>query len=701
MDKHGFVRITTASNKVSVGNPVANADEHIRIIKENPHSDIILFPETSITGYTCQKLFHQKALLDAAELQTLRIAREVQHQLVVVGLPFRVGNSLFNCAAVINDGNVIGVVPKDFIPNYNEFYEGRWFAPGSKAGEDRVEFGTKFESGRPNANTLGKNIVPFGSQLLFKHTAHNGQEVSAFVEICEAIWMPIPPSSFAAIAGANILLNPSASNETIGKPEYRRNLVMGQSGRCIAAYAYASCGPTESTSDLVFGGHCMIAEGGHLLKESRRVGDGETPERDSYWVTADVDVEKLQTERRTTTSYAESRKYLAGRDHYRTVSIKLISYHSDRKEGLLRHIDARPFVPKNEATLNNRCSEIFGIQTCALAKRLECLGPNPKVVIGVSGGLDSTLALMVACKTFDMLKIPRSNITGVTMPGFGTSDHTHTSADDLMEYTGITVKTIDIRKACLQEFKDLEHKPFGINIMDTCDLPCDLDKFTELISMLTPEKRAEGDLVFENVQARRRTEYLMNMGFVLGTGDMSELWLGWCTYNADQQSMYNVNAGVPKTLVQFLVRYIASTDCGETAQGPTNSLYNTLMRIADTTISPELLPTNEEGEIEQSTEDHIGPYELHDFFMFYLVRNGFTPEKVLYLAEQAKGWEGEYTTEDFKKWLRLNIKRAFQQQYKRDNIPNGPKVGSVALSPRGDWRMPPDADPAIWMENLK
>jgi NAD+ synthase (glutamine-hydrolysing) len=688
MDKHGFVRITTASNKVAVGNPKANADEHIRIIEENADSDIILFPETSVTGYTCQKLFHQKALLDAAEFETRHIANSVGKQLVVVGLPFRVGNSLFNCAAVLNEGVVVGIVPKDFIPNYNEFYEGRWFAPGSKASTDSVKFGA--------------NEVPFG-HLLFKHSHSNGQDMVAFVEICEAIWMPIPPSSFAAIAGANVLLNPSASNETIGKPDYRRNLVVGQSGRCIATYAYASSHPTESTSDLVFGGHCMIAEGGHLLKESRRVGDGETPDRESYWITADVDVEKLQTERRTTTSYAESRKYLTGQNNFRTIPVQLINRNEGVGRSLERFIDARPFVPKNPATLKGRCSEIFGIQTCALAKRLECLGPNPKAVIGVSGGLDSTLALMVACKTYDMLGIPRENITGVTMPGFGTSDHTHDNADTLMATTDITVKTVDIRRACLQEFFDIGHKPFGIEIDDGTNTP-DFDAFLDKLARLTPEQRAKGDLVFENVQARRRTEYLMNMGFVLGTGDMSELWLGWCTYNADQQSMYNVNAGVPKTLVKFLVEYIAEHEVGGhpgQMDSAGNHLYHCLLAIAGTTISPELLPTDEEGNIEQSTEDKIGPYELHDFFMFYLVRNGFTPEKVLCLAQQAEGWEGEYTTEDFKKWLRLNIKRAFQQQYKRDNIPNGPKVGSVALSPRGDWRMPPDADPTVWLETLK
>ena len=699
MNKHGFVRITTVSNKVVVANPAKNAKEHIRIIKENPDSDIILFPECSITGYTCQKLFHQKALLDAAEFQTRRIANKVENQLIVVGLPVRVGNSLFNCAAVLNYGKVVGVVPKDFIPNYNEFYEGRWFAPGSKAGT--------------NCITFGDDGIPFGSQLLFKHS-FNGQEMIAYVEICEAIWMPIPPSSFAAIAGANILLNPSASNETIGKPDYRRNLVVGQSGRCISAYAYASCGPTESTSDLVFGGHCMIAEGGHLLEESCRVGDGKTPNRESYWITTDIDVEKLQTERRTTTSYAESRKYLAGWDHYITITVSLNNVEYDQL--LKRHIDARPFVPKNSTTLNSRCSEIFGIQTCALAKRLECIGSDPKVVIGISGGLDSTLALMVALKTFDMLGIPRKNLTGVTMPGFGTSDKTHANADMLMKATGITVKEIDIREACLQEWADIGHSPFGIDLSPrNPDKPqkhdCRSDsgelslvRFCNRLDQLTPEQRAKGDLVFENVQARRRTEYLMNMGFVLGTGDMSELWLGWCTYNADQQSMYNVNAGVPKTLVKFLVNYIAEYEVGGhpgQMKDTTNQLYYCLLSIADTTISPELLPTDEQGNIEQSTEEKIGPYELHDFFMFYMVRNGFSPEKILFLAQQAEGWKGEYTKKEIQKWLELSIRRAFQQQYKRDNIPNGPKVGSVSLSPRGDWRMPPDADPEVWLETLK
>lgn len=692
MNEHGFVKITTVSNKVVVGNPRANADEHIRIIKENPESDIILFPECSITAYTCQKLFHQKALLDAAEFETCRIAKEVNDQLVVVGLPFRVGNSLFNVAAVLHDGRVIGVVPKDFIPNYNEFYEGRWFAPGSKARVDMVDFG---EDG-----TDGPMYVPFG-QLIFKDDYVNGSEVVVFVEICEAIWMPIPPSSFAAIAGANVLLNPSASNETIGKPDYRRNLVVGQSGRCIAAYAYASSHPTESTSDLVFGGHCMIAEGGHLLKESRRVGDGETPNRESYWITVDVDVEKLNTERRTTTSFAESEKYLDR--EYKTIPFALVQRQPQKLE---RFIDARPFVPKNEATLKARCSEIFGIQTCALAKRLECLGPNPKVVIGISGGLDSTLSLMVALKTFEILRLPFKNITGVTMPGFGTSDHTHTNADTLMETTGITSKEIDIRAACLQEWADIGHSPFDIDLSECRSDSGDLSllRFCNRLEQLTPEQRAEGDLVFENVQARRRTEYLMNMGFVLGTGDMSELWLGWCTYNADQQSMYNVNAGVPKTLVKFLVEYIADHEVGGhpgQMDSAGNNLYHCLLSIASTVISPELLPTDEDGNIEQSTEEKIGPYELHDFFMFYIVRNGFSPEKIKYLASHAEGWEGKYNEEEITRYLKLNIKRAFQQQYKRNNIPDGPKVGSVALSPRGDWRMPPDADPTAWLETLK
>jgi len=681
---HSFVRVTTVSNKIVVADPDANTAEVARIL-EQLQSDIVLFPELNITGYTCGKLFHQKALLDSAVENVIELASHVNNELVVVGLPFRVENALYNCAAVLHDGRVIGLVPKEFIPTYNEFYEGRWFASARNDRNTRVQF--------------GEWSVPFGTDLLFRAPVGDAHEAVVSIEICEAIWMPIPPSSFSAIAGANILLNPSASNETIGKPDYRRNLVIGQSGRCVAAYAYASCGPTESTSDLVFGGHCLIAEGGHMLVESDRVGNGKTPNRGSYWTSTDVDVEKLHTERRTTTSYNEGRRYLAGHSQ-RNVSFKL--NHMDSP--LLRKIDARPFVPKDPKTLHSRCAEIFGIQTCALAKRLEQLGPDPKVVIGISGGLDSTLSLMVAVKTFDMLGLPRKNILGITMPGFGTTNKTLENAKRLMDVLEISQKEIDIRPACLQVFKDIGHDPFGMGMFDAS---VDLENFTveclvDALAHLSQEQKDKGDLVFENVQARQRTLVLMSHGFVLGTGDMSELWLGWCTFNGDHQSMYNVNCSVPKTLVKFLVEYIAETEGGEPPhQGfDGDPVYVTLMDIAHTTISPELLPAGTDGEIEQSTEETSGPYEIHDFVMFYFVRNGFSPAKILYLGLQAEGWEGEYDEHTLEHWLRVNIKRAFAQQYKRNDVPDGPKVGTVSLSPRGDWRMPSDASPAAWLRTL-
>ena len=679
---HHFVKVTSATNKVVVGNPQANGEEIARILQNiEPCSDIVLFPELNVTGYTCGKLFHQNALLDSALETTLELAKKVgEGRLVVVGIPLRVGNALFNCAAVLNNRNIIGIVPKEFIPNYNEFYEGRWFASARDDGNSYVD--------------ISGSKVPFGTDLLFRAPVGDHEAVVS-IEICESIWMPIPPSSFSAIAGANILLNPSASNETIGKPDYRRNLVIGQSGRCIAAYAYASSGPTESTSDLVFGGHCLIAENGHMMEESDRVGDGKTPNRGSYWITTDIDVEKIQTERRITTSYNESRRYLKGKC-FRDVNF-ILHPNWSFNDPPQRKIEAHPFIPKEETTLKARCAEIFGIQTCALAKRLEQLGHEPKVVIGVSGGLDSTLALMVAVKTFDMLDLPRENICGITMPGFGTTHGTRNNATVLMDSLGIRQKEIDIRPSCLQIFRDIEHKPFSIDVSMLNDgAKTDVHNFCTYLSVITPEQRKKGDLVFENVQARQRTLFLMSHGFVLGTGDMSELWLGWCTYNGDQQSMYNVNCSVPKTLVSFLVEYIAKT---ETIKDCSNPLYVTLMDIANTVISPELLPTNQ-GEIEQSTEDSIGPYELHDFFMFHFVKNGFDPAKILYLAKHAK-WNKEYTFNEIKHWLKINIKRAFQQQYKRDNIPNGPKIGTVSLSPRGDWRMPSDASPQAWLNTLE
>ncbi len=680
-NNHGFVRLSAASPSVTVADPVENVNTMLTMLRGLPESDIVVFPELGISAYTCGRLFHQRALLDACETQVQRLCEQAPHpqQVLIVGLPLRINNALYNCAAVIHNQQVVGVVPKVYIPNYNEFYESRWFASGS--------------DDLPASIELCGRQVPLSAKLLFADTA---SECVLNVEICEDLWMPIPPSSNAAIAGANVICNLSASPETVGKAGYRRSLVTGQSGRCVAAYAYAGCGPTESTADLVFGGHSLIAEAGHLLTQSHRVGDAAPTVRGSHSITSDVDIERLQTERRNTSTFSGPESGINAND-FITVPITLAH---QAREHLLFPVPATPFVPAASGELAERCADVFGIQTCGLAKRLEILGEAPEAVIGISGGLDSTLALLVAVKTYDMLDLPRSLIRGVTMPGFGTTDHTLENARTLMSELGVTQTEIDIRQACLDEFfmlaKATGYQPF--NQIDLTDgkgseskEPPSLKSFIKAINKVPAEQQK--DLTFENVQARRRTELLMNMGFVLGTGDMSEMWLGWATYNADQQSMYNVNCSVPKTLVKFLVRYVAEHEF----EGP---VCETLLSVAETEISPELLPPDENGNIRQSTEETVGPYELHDFFFFNIVRYGFSPDKVLYLAEHAQGWSCEYTKEELKHWLGVNLKRAFSQQYKRDNIPNGPKVGSISLSPRGDWRMPSDASVAAWLRAL-
>lgn len=674
--RYGFVRVSTVVPRVSVADPVANTDEILRLLHQVQDSDVVVLPELAISSYTCGDLFHQQRLLDECLQQIERLARSAPNpaQLILVGAPITVGSSLYNCCVAINDGRIIGVVPKQFLPNYKEFYELRWFAPGTEQCPDEIQ--------------LRGQTVPFGTQMLFTHQpAEASVELVVHCEICEAIWMPVPPSSLAALAGANLICNQSASNETIGKADYRRNLVIGQSGRCIAAYAYTSCGPTESTSDVVYGGHALIAEAGHVLVESPRVGDGVKLKRDSYYVTADIDIEKLQNERRTTTSFDDGATRLID-EPYRRIPFTLTG--GDRE--LMRQVEALPFVPASVDSLHQRCAEIFGIQTAALAKRLERVGSNPTLSIGISGGLDSTLALLVATRTCDLMGISRDHIHAVTMPGYGTSDKTLGNARDLMNYLGVTSSEIDIRAAVLEEFKDL-NKATGYRPFKQIDVEpaLDVDEFVQRLSQVPVQE--QNDLTFENVQARRRTELLMNIGFVLGTGDMSELWLGWCTYNADHQSMYNVNCSIPKTLVKFLVRYVAEHEF----EDPVRS---TLYSIADTEISPELLPLNADGSIAQSTEESVGPYELHDFFMFHLVRHGFSPEKILYLARHATGWSRQYSEQEIRHWLETNIRRAFSQQFKRDDVPNGPKVGSVSLSPRGDWRMPSDASAAAWLSDL-
>jgi NAD+ synthase (glutamine-hydrolysing) len=660
MNPFGFVRITAASTRTAVANPEANANEVLRVLARVPDSDVVLFPELGVTGYTCGDLFGQTVLLEAGVRAAARIvaATRGRAQLVVVGLPVAAGNSLYNCALAAFDGRVLGIVPKQFLPNYKEFYERRWFSAAVGREPPEIDF-----AGRE---------VPFGIDLVFR--ADGGVVVG--IEICEDLWMPIPPSSVQALAGANILLNLSASNETIGKCRYRTELVVGQSGRCIAAYAYAGAGPTESTTDLVFGGHCLIAENGRLLKESPRVGDGGPIRRDSYGITADVDVEKLQVDRRMTTSFDDCLKYLRP---CRVVGFEL----SREMAGLEREVAGTPFVPAEGPELHRRCAEIFGIQCAGLAKRIEQLPPGTPLNLGISGGLDSTLALLVAVKTCDLLGIDRRAVRCLTMPGFGTTPRTRTNALALIEHLGVSGATIEISALALRTFQEIGHAPFGIDCRGM-----DVEAFRAALARVPREARH--DLTFENVQARLRTLLLMSRGFVVGTGDLSELALGWSTYNGDHMSMYNPNCSIPKTLVRFLVRYVAQTEFEE---GPARA---TLLSIVGTTISPELLPAGAGGEIEQATEEILGPYELLDFILFHAVRSGSSPAKVLFLSAHA-AFTQPYTRAQVERAVRTFSTRFFSQQFKRSCLPDGPKVGTVSLSPRGDWRMPSDADPSAWL----
>ena len=680
MEYFGFVRVSAISPLCKVGNPRYNLAQIELALDKHRDSDVVVFPELSITGYTCGDLFRQQLLLEQAENAVWQLTRNARSQLVFVGAPVPVGSQLYNCAIAIFEGKIIGIIPKQNIPTYNEFYESRWFRGADGTHEpEKITYGS------------GHN-VPFGTDLIFD--LFNGRKV--FAEICEDVWMPIPPSSYAAIAGANILVNLSASNETVAKSTYRRDLVANQSGRCAAAYIYASSGPTESTTDVVFGGHCLIAENSHILAESDRVGDGKGLIRETKSITADIDCEKLNTERRLLSSFGEARRLIT--PTFRVIDNFCASL--PYKMSLHRYISGTPFVPKDKATLHARCAEITGIQVHALAKRIEGI-PSKKSYIGVSGGLDSTLALLVGVETYQSLGLDTKFITGITMPGFGTTSKTKQNALDLMDSLLISRKTIDIRVSCYETWRAMGHNPFGIEIKT---MP--LDKFEEALQNLTPEQLENGDLVFENVQARERTKILMSHGFVLGTGDLSELALGWCTYNGDHMSMYNVNCSIPKTLVKFLVDYYADNRIKDTTNefvvgvvDNSGILKKVLKDIVATTISPELLPHTGD-QITQSTEDNIGPYELHDFFLVNFVRNGFTPKKILFLSEYAD-FSKTYTREERVKTLRTFIKRFFTQQFKRSCVPDGPKVGSVSLSPRGDWRMPSDACVEMWLEELK
>lgn len=636
----GFVRIALALPKVRVADMSFNAEQIIKLANEagGELADIVVFPELCLTGYTAADLFQQE-LLQEKSLEALRqIIDNIDDDIVtIVGLPLYCDNQLFNCAAVLQ-GKVLGIIPKTYIPNYKEFYEKRWFASARNAISKEVEI-------------LG-NKVPFGTDLLFQ--AESFSKLCFGVEICEDLWVPIPPSSYQALAGATLHLNLSASNEIVGKSDYRRALVQQQSARCLSAYAYCGAGVGESTTDLLFGGHGIIAENGEILKESARFS------RENQLVVEDIDLNRIIFYRQQTTSMAEG--IAETFRPFRKVRFDLPLL---QPSNLKRGISPNPFVPQNVSLRDERCQEIFSIQTAALAKRMES-GNIKKAAIGVSGGLDSTLALLVATKTFDLLGYDKKNIMALTMPGFATSDRTKQNAIKLCQALEVSLGEIDIQNGCLQQYDDIMHDP------------------------------SKQDVVFENVQARYRTMILFNRGnqengLVLGTGDLSEIALGWCTYSGDHLSHYNVNASIPKTLVKYLVKWAAETQVNE-------ETHLILEDILSTPISPELTSAKD-GAISQKTEDIIGPYELHDFFLYYFVRWGMSPRKILFLAERA--FEGKYAAIEIKKWLKLFIVRFFRNQWKRSCMPDGPKVGSVSLSPRGDWRMPSDAEVDSWLKELE
>lgn len=641
MNNLGFVKVATAIPNVKVANCNYNIEHILALVKKanSQNVKIMEFPELSITGYTCGDLFYQQLLIEQSESALIRLLKETADvdMAIIVGLPVSYNCRLFNVAAVCYKGKLLGVVPKSYLPNTNEFYEKRWFSSGHDLGNDATIL------------LAGQN-VPFGINLLF------GDDYMRFgVEICEDLWLAQAPSYQHALNGALLLFNLSASNEVIGKDSYRKQLVGQQSGKCVAAYIYTGSGFGESSTDLVFSGTSMIYENGSCLAESKRFC------LEEQMLVADVDVQRLMADRRKNTGFFENGKIQSGSE-YRHVNF---SFEKQSLADVTRTETPLPFVPKG-AGLNTRCDEIFNIQVWGLATRLYHTGIK-SVVLGISGGLDSTLALLVCVKTFDKLGLPRKNIVGITMPGFGTTKRTHNNSLDLMDSLGITSREIFIKDACLQHFKDINHDPAIL------------------------------DVTYENTQARERTQLLMDIankegGLVVGTGDLSELALGWCTYNGDHMSMYAVNTSIPKTLVRSLVRYVAENEVDEKS-------CKTLLDVVDTPVSPELLPADNKGEIAQKTEDIVGPYELHDYVLYYMLRFGFSPKKIFFMAKRS--FAGQFDDETIKKWMKVFFKRFFQQQFKRSCMPDGPKVGSINFSPRGDWRMPSDASSALWLEEVE
>ena len=643
---YGLVRVAAVVPQVNVADVEGNLAHMIESIDEavGAGAHIVAMPELCVTGYTCADLFGNELLLDAAEQVLVNIADHYKDTpvMLVVGAPLRCSGHLFNCAVVVNGGEM-WVVPKTYIPNYKEFYEKRWFTTSNItaiAGKQSI--------------VVGGMEVPFGTHMIFE-----AGRARVAVEICEDLWVPAPPSSIAAINGANVIVNLSASNELIGKHTYLMDLIKHQSAHCIAAYVYASCGYGESTTDLVFGGNAVIAENGKMLAEGQRFS---TQPQMSL---ADIDVAALENERRVNGSFADSMVQFGTQFEHVAMDVSgPLDYESTE---LLRPVRRLPFVPSEDDRLTARCEEIIAIQTEGLMRRLDFTG-IPTIVVGVSGGLDSTLALLVAARAFDRMGRDRKDIHAITMPGFGTTDRTYTNACEMVRALGVTLHEISIAAAVTQHFKDIDHDP------------------------------ANHDVTYENSQARERTQILMDFsnkvnGLVLGTGDLSELALGWATYNGDHMSMYNVNVSIPKTLVRHLVRWFAGYLDDGTPSG--KAIHGTLLDVLDTPISPELTPAAGDGTILQVTEDIVGPYELHDFFLFNMLRYGFTPAKLYLLARKA--FKDVYDNATIKKWLRTFVKRFFAQQFKRSCLPDGPKVGSVSLSPRGDWRMPSDASSRLWL----
>lgn len=639
MQNYGYFKVACATPALTIGDVHANTQEILHIISTcDQDVRLIVFPELSLCGYTCQDLLYENILMDSMEEAIFKICQEnTSDAIIVIGCALRQYNHLYNCAVFIHQHSILGIIPKTYLPNYNEFYEKRWFSSADSCIDDDIY--------------LHGQRIPFSSRILI-HDETSGAIIGA--DICEDLWVPIPPSTYHTLHGANVIVNLSASNETIGKKEYRRNMILSHSTKCMCGYVYASAGIDESTSDLVFSGHAIIADNGYLVHES------EIFHRDKLTY-GEIDLEKLKNDRLRFSTYME----LSEKKDYQFITCQTKPV--TQKLNLIRTIDPYPFVPKDEAVRKDRCMDILHMQATGLAQRLKKINCS-QLIIGISGGLDSTLALIVAKIAFDMNDYDTKGILAVTMPGFGTSERTLHNAQALMEALHTTQKNIDIRKACELHYKDIEHDATSL------------------------------DITFENVQARERTQILMDLanqhhGIVLGTGDLSELALGWCTYNGDHMSMYAVNASIPKTLIRYLLITYAHYCRMQSDQ----KLADILDDICDTPVSPELLPPKENGEIAQITEDAIGSYTYHDFFLYHMLRNHFSPDKIYQLALLAFG---ESHKADIKSTLKTFYHRFFTQQFKRNCMPDGVKVGSVCLSPRGDWRMPSDASADLWLKEV-